>query len=216
MIQDLGCIGHCDCIDFGLIADVDGDYKFITNFNGQRISIKQTAVIGESLQFVPQASGLNENYTYVFQILPPESSAIDTEIYYQVSVKIGISNNAVACVTEGGGGTIITIPAGEPINGFHAIMLKDGQAFIYDPTDISNLNRYVGISLNASITGDDVRIQLDGTIATGYNFTEGADLYSASNGALTTVQSMPISHVIAKSITNSDILLKNFNPIISD
>ena len=91
-VIDLGCFSHCDTIDTTVEADVSGTYILRQKFNGQIIDIPiEVTTPPENLTFSPQSSGLNENYTYVSQIVStPAGSAIDTTNTYQFKIEVKI------------------------------------------------------------------------------------------------------------------------------
>lgn len=115
---------------------------------------------------------------------------------------------------EKDGKVVITLEAGENITTHHAVMIVNDLAYNYDTSNVLNINRYAGVSLQSVTTGNNIQVQTDGILFTPYVFSEGDNIYSNNTGLLTNIESNPISHVIGKAITTTKVLLKRFNPII--
>lgn len=91
---------------------------------------------------------------------------------------------------------VLTFEAGEVIGSPRAVMLVNGQLFLFDPGDEDSVFRLVGVSANAAIIGDPVSVIASGLIQSPGSFVQGAAYFASALGVLTTT--VPSSGVRAK------------------
>lgn len=79
--------------------------------------------------------------------------------------------------------------AGESINGHRAVVVIDSELFHADSTNISHMNKVIGISLNAGSIGDAVTVQIIGDVyQLGWGLIANSYYYYDSIGLLTTAK----------------------------
>jgi len=71
-------------------------------------------------------------------------------------------------------------------------MINGGQVKYYDPTDVSNLGKTLGITDSGVTVGGSVNIITEGTIMNyGWGLTQDAVYYAGINGTITTIVPIP-------------------------
>lgn len=79
---------------------------------------------------------------------------------------------------------IVTLPAGEVINGSRVVVSLGGELFLFDPTDPDHGQSVVGVSTEAvTVIGDPVRVKTFGAFTTG-SWSDGV-VYAGVDGQLT-------------------------------
>ena len=110
---------------------------------------------------------------------------------------------------------IFSYTAGEAIGGDKVVVIKSGEVFLFDPTDITHLGRVVGISANSAVLGDPVTIVTDNNQSTGLTLTDGAIYFGGASGTITTTApTTDISQVIGIAISTSELLIDIRTPIL--
>lgn len=94
-------------------------------------------------------------------------------------------------IVVGGGGSssnplLVQKIAGEDITSFKAVILSNGQAFIYNSSNIGEYNKVAGIAYTSALQGSLISILLSGILTVSFPVTNGAVYYATNTGALTT------------------------------
>ena len=84
---NIGSFGHCDTIDTGVVAPLDGTYVLNTTFNGQIIRLQTVTLSADPIEF--DAPGLNEDYQYLAYITDT-TGAVLAGSYIQFTLKVQI------------------------------------------------------------------------------------------------------------------------------
>lgn len=122
-------------------------------------------------------------------------------------------------INVGGGSSsnplIIQGTAGEDITSFKAVIITNNQAFIYNPDDITEYNRLVGIANSGAVTGNSIDILTFGILTVSYAVTVGATYFVNNTGALTvTPNSTGILQEVGTGISNNSIFIDIKQPLI--
>lgn len=92
-LNDLGSKPHNEAVNIGIEAEQVGEYKYLLDFNGAKITKTQTVEIGDDL-IVPKY--FNEDYGYNFVIIQPDGTKLEynecENFYFQTYLAIGECN----------------------------------------------------------------------------------------------------------------------------
>jgi len=101
--------------------------------------------------------------------------------------QINVESELQTSVTVNAGTDKMTITAGENISSSNVIMIKDGLAYKYQPSDVANYGKAVGIAKNAVSAGGQVNIILGGKLSlSGWGLTADEIHYAIDDGGLST------------------------------
>jgi hypothetical protein len=89
----------------------------------------------------------------------------------------------------------LTLTAGETLNGQKLLMISNGQAYLFDPSDESNADRVLGFSTHAADQGDQVTIQRTGPLSS-MVLTPNATYYAGPSGSITPI--VPASGLVLR------------------
>ena len=111
----------------------------------------------------------------------------------------------------------ITYPAAQALGGHRVVILNDGlEADYADATDLTHINRILGLTLGAVIQGDAVTILTGGdVIEPSWSWTLGLPVYLGSNGLLT--QTRPIigfNLIVGFPLSATEMFFQKREPII--
>ena len=82
-------------------------------------------------------------------------------------------------------GAAVTWPAGENLSAGRVVMLNAGQAFYFQPGNVTHQARPYGITTTAATTGNDATIQILGEIENAaFTFAADSVLYVFTNGII--------------------------------
>lgn len=86
------------------------------------------------------------------------------------------------------GGSSVTYPAGENLSSGRVVVIDGGEAFYFQPADVTHAGRAFGITTSSATTGNNVTIQIAGEISDG-GISAAADavVWVGTNGQITTV-----------------------------
>jgi hypothetical protein len=86
-----------------------------------------------------------------------------------------------------------TLNAAAAVSGHRAVaLLGDGRVRHADPADIADAHRVIGVSLNAAVANDPVKVRRFGDVAdASLSFSTGAPVFVGAGGALT--QTAPVA-----------------------
>ncbi len=87
------------------------------------------------------------------------------------------------------------IIAGETMGSPRIVMIKEGRAFLFDPSNEDNYERSVGINLNSVVAGTTASILRLGILKTS-GLTPQVFYYAGANGVLTTI--LPTTGIFLK------------------
>lgn len=115
-----------------------------------------------------------------------------------VLTKTGAAATDYAWLPPGGAANFEVYPAGENLSSGRVVVIDGGEAFYFQPGDISHGGRAWGITKTSATAGSDVTVQRDGVI-TDASFSGFADepLYVGTDGELQT--SWPGTGLIQKA-----------------
>lgn len=83
------------------------------------------------------------------------------------------------------GGSAVTFPAGEAISAARMVIVEGGEAFHFQPGDVSHQGRAYGISTTSALLGANVTIQIGGEIEhASFTFAADSILYCFNNGII--------------------------------
>ena len=98
--------------------------------------------------------------------------------------------------------------AGEAIGGQRVLMVSGGKAFYFDPSDMDNYDKVIGMSMHASVLNDNINVMQEGVITIG-GLTADATYYTTSGGLITTT--VPTSGILQKvgvALNTSDLIIE--------
>jgi hypothetical protein len=86
-----------------------------------------------------------------------------------------------------------TFDAGAAVSGHRAVvLLSDGRVRHADPADIADAHRVIGVSLNAAVANDPVKVRRFGDVSdASLTFTAGVPVFVGASGALTQAPPTP-------------------------
>lgn len=103
-----------------------------------------------------------------------------------------------------------TYIAGEPISSGNVIMINNNLAFKYDPSNVNNYGKAIGIAIEAVLTSSPVIIVLSGEIyISGWGLSQDAYYFAGSAGSLATTAS-------SSGLLNTIGIAKDSNTLIID
>lgn len=106
----------------------------------------------------------------------------------------------------------IYMQAGVDVGGHRLLMLSGGRAIYFDPTNINNINKFLGISTNASITDDNVGIVTKGLLINiGWGLIPDATYFASSDGLISTTPILSGINLVVGIAIDSDTLDINFS-----
>lgn len=83
------------------------------------------------------------------------------------------------------GGTSVTYTAGENLSSGRAVIIDNGEAFYFQPSDPAHVGRVMGLTVTSASTGNDVDIQLSGTVTdAAFTFTPDLPVFARADGEL--------------------------------
>ncbi|MFV8336428.1 hypothetical protein ACNQF7_10135 [Flavobacterium sp. RSP29] len=83
---------------------------------------------------------------------------------------------------QGDSGNVSKYIAGEILGGQRAVMLQDGKAFYYDPSDENNAGKLIGITNQAALEGEEIEVVGFGVITNMGNLIPNQIYYAGLNG----------------------------------
>lgn len=111
---------------------------------------------------------------------------------------------------------ILSIIAGETINSPRAIMIKNSQAFHFNPSDENNYHNFIGISNNSATKDSLVYIIKSGKLNSQNSFIQDSTYWVGNNGLLTTtIPTSGIQLEVGYAIDNNNLFVTFENPIIT-
>ena len=119
-----------------------------------------------------------------------------------------VEKREVVNMTINSTGQYVSAVAGENINGHKVIFIKDNKAYMASNDNLECLNAIVGLSVNAAIVGDIVKVQTIGELE-GFEFTKNGNKYLGLNGDLTETISGSFMCVVGTAISNTKLLINN-------
>ena len=139
---------------------------------------------------------------YAFVVKKPQVSISVTQKAYSIGVSKKEYTISLGRGTQGpigpAGGSIVIYPAGENLSAGRVVIIDGGEAFYFQPSDLSHSGRAFGITATSATTGNNVSIYAIGE-ATDAAFLSFADvpLYVGDDGELQT--NWPGSGIIQKA-----------------
>lgn len=107
-----------------------------------------------------------------------------TQFLLDVTIETNVSANIID--------DMMSVIAGENISSSNVIMLVNGEAFKYQPGDVANYGKAIGIAGNAAIIGNVVNVKMSGKVnIPGWGLSADQLYYAADNGGVTT--NVPLS-----------------------
>lgn len=85
-----------------------------------------------------------------------------------------------------GTGAQLQLRAGSSISAYKVLVVIGGLVYQADPTDLTQIGRFVGVSSNGGAPGDLINIAYTGTLPGG-SWTADVAFYAGANGALSTL-----------------------------
>lgn len=83
------------------------------------------------------------------------------------------------------GGSAVTYPAGETIPPARLLIIEGGEAFLFQPSDVTHQGRAYGISTASAATGANVTMQIGGEMEhASFTFAADSVLYCFNNGII--------------------------------
>jgi len=103
------------------------------------------------------------------------------------------------------GGSAVTYPAGETIAPARVVIIEGGEAFHFQPSDVTHQGRAYGISTASAAIGADTTIQIGGEIEhASFSFSADRMLYVFNNGIIVdTVPSLALTQLAGISSENN-------------
>lgn len=124
-----------------------------------------------------------------------------------------------------GGNTIVNInntpeikeyTTGENVGSERAVMIENGVVMLFDPTDQSNYNKYIGITANSALNGEQIQVILFASVTVSFAVTVGANYYASESGngvPVTTLPTTGIYQEIAIGAGTNELFIVKGQPI---
>ena len=112
---------------------------------------------------------------------------------------------------------VVTANAGENIASFELVYVSNNQAFVASQEDLSNLDKFAGVSLFSVTTGQVTNIQTDGEVQNPlWNFSSGF-VWLGTNGQVTQTPPVPNNTIyrvlLGVAVSPVKLLLRISEPI---
>lgn len=112
-----------------------------------------------------------------------------------VLTKTGAGDYVTAWEAPGAAGNLETYPAGENLSSGRVVIIDGLEAWYFQNTDVTHVGRAYGVTKTSAVTGNDVTIQVQGTIQdAAFNFTADRIVWVGANGEIFDVQ--PVGGVL--------------------
>lgn len=125
-----------------------------------------------------------------------ESNVVELTVL-QSDVVYAIGKQGPAGPQGPAGGSAVTFPAGEVIAPARVVIIEGGEAFHFQPSDVTHQGRAYGISTASAAIGADATIQIGGEIEhASFSFSADRMLYVFNNGIIVdTVPSLALTQL---------------------
>jgi len=114
-----------------------------------------------------------------------------------------------------GGSTVKVFPAGESLGGQRIVVLRNGELYHADTTDSGDLGQVIGLTVSASLIGEDTQVQFLGDLTEpSWTWTAGDPVYFNASGVPT--QAPPtsgFSQIVGFASTATKIYVQLREPI---
>jgi hypothetical protein len=112
--------------------------------------------------------------------------------------------------------TSAVFTAGEILSGQRVVMLQGDKVVYYDPTDEENYDKIVGITDQAAVLDEPVRVIMSGIIYNpGWGLNQNKLYFSDLNGTITETPSAEILNSIGLALDSDSLKIKIGQPIIT-
>jgi hypothetical protein len=133
--------------------------------------------------------------------------------------EVGAFVDCIPAIVPAAATTILTLTAGENILlGRACVMETDGLVYHFDKTDLTHVNKYIGMSIQNILVTQDGQIQTDGLmVVSGFTYTAGPQWVIGTAGQIGATPPSgadDVSMKIGVAFNNFNLIIEPMKPIL--